>query len=135
MKKTELLFLLMFLGGNWSFAQSNKIVGVWLTENKTGKIKIYEQNGKYYGKIIGGDNPDRLDSKNSDKSLRSRKLFGTVILTGLEYDGNGNWRNGKIYDPDNGGTYTCTAWFDGKVLKLRGYWGIFYRTSEWTRIE
>ena len=44
--------------------------------------------------------------------------------------------NGKIYDPTNGKTYKVKLWFDGdKVLKMRGYIGPFFDTSEWKKID
>jgi uncharacterized protein (DUF2147 family) len=39
--------------------------------------------------------------------------------------------NGHILDPENGKVYRCKLWIEGKVLKVRGYWGPFFRTQTW----
>jgi uncharacterized protein (DUF2147 family) len=120
------------------YAQANKIIGTWLTEDKKGKIQIYQQGNLYFGKIIGGDQPERLDTNNPDAKLQSRKLTGMIILSNFEYDGKDTWENGKIYDPDNGKTYSCLMKLkNANSLEIRGYVGlsIFGRTSVWTRIE
>ena len=56
-----------------------------------------------------------------------------VIINGLSKDGN-EYNNGEILDPTEGKLYDCAIWLDGKNLKLRGYWGWFYRTETWKRV-
>jgi hypothetical protein len=51
MKKIGIL-LLCFVAATKTFAQTpeaDKILGLWLSEDKTGKIDIYKANGKYFG--------------------------------------------------------------------------------------
>jgi len=54
----------------------------------------------------------------------------------FEYVGKGKWKNGYIYDPDNGKTYRCKAQLKGDTLKVRGFIGVSLlgRNSEWTRV-
>jgi uncharacterized protein (DUF2147 family) len=40
---------------------------------------------------------------------------------------------GNILDPEEGKVYKCKLWLEGTELKVRGYWGPFYRTQTWTR--
>ena len=44
---TSFIFLLSTLA---SFGQ-NQIIGKWLSDDKEGETEIYEQQGKYFGKI------------------------------------------------------------------------------------
>ena len=54
------------------------------------------------------------------------------------YDGDGLWKKGTIYDPDNGKTYKCKLRLvSDDVLNVRGYIGVSLigRTSQWTRVK
>ena len=43
------------------------------------------------------------------------------------------WSGGKILDPGNGKIYRCKIWLKDGELKVRGYFGPFYRTQTWRR--
>ena len=132
-----LLFSTLILHAN-SFANSGPdvILGEWLSQEKDGKISIYKQGDKYYGKISWGKTPGRKDAKNHDAKLKNRDLIGLVILQDFKYTGSA-WENGKIYDPNSGKTYDCILKVkdNNKVLDIRGYVGMpmFGRTATWTR--
>ena len=49
----------------------------------------------------------RLDARNVDASLRSRPLLGLPILSGLAPAAGGGW-SGRIYNPEDGKTYSAT---------------------------
>lgn len=143
MKKLTLLLFTLLLTAGSIFAQSNagdKILGTWLNEEKDGKIEIYKNGSKYFGKLVWGKNmyePDgssRTDIKNPDPKLRSRKLQDLVLLTNFTYD-DGEWEGGKIYDPKSGKTYSCIMRFKGNILQIKGYIGITLlgRTTVWTK--
>ena len=124
-------------------AQSSP-AGMWKTvDDKTGNAKshleIYEQNGKFYGKIVKllERGPDTVCKKcTGDK--KGKLLLGMVIMEGLEkykyY-----WKNGTILDPDSGSEYSCSVWFEeGKSdeLKVRGkHWTGIFRTQTWYRVK
>jgi len=67
-----------------AFAQTpeaDKILGVWLSEDKTGKIDIYKSDRKYFGKLIWGKTiyepngtTSRKDVDNKTEKLRFRNL-------------------------------------------------------------
>jgi uncharacterized protein (DUF2147 family) len=117
-------------------ALQEKIEGLWRTQTKDGIIEVKNMGDQYRGTIIGGDHPDRRDSNNPDPARHDDLLRGKIILSSLKYDGNGKWSGGKIYDPNNGNTYSCNAELSGdNILKLRGYIGISLigRTEIWTR--
>lgn len=158
MKKTSLLLCLMgLLGlmGTTVYAQTpaaDKILGVYSTFNEdTGlensRIQIFKAtNGKYYGKIIWLKEPNengkpKVDDQNPDKALQNKPIIGLQLLKAFVYDEKSSeWKDGSIYDPDNGKTYNCFMKLDGdKHLKIRGFigkaWMGLGRTTTWTRYE
>ena len=122
-------------------AQSNKIVGYWITSEGKSQIRIFKAtNGKYYGKIEWlKENKDKKDINNPDEKLHDRKLQGMQILKGFAYNkSKKRWVNGTIYDPDNGKTYDCYMWFenDPDILIIKGYvLGMKFlgRQTQWAR--
>lgn len=126
----------LFVANGAAFAED--ITGRWLTASKDAYVEI-KSNGKVFtGTIVGapkGAKSDRAntDSNNPDKSLRGRPLVGLAILTNLKQSKSNLWKGGTIYDPNKGESYDCKVWIEDGVLMLRGYKGMFYRTSEWTR--
>lgn len=128
-----------------AYSQADAIVGQWYTDGKESVIEVYKKNNKYYGKIVWMEEPKnedgtiKRDIENPDEDLRNRPLKGLEIMKGLEYDADDKeWKDGEIYDPENGKTYSCQAELDGRdVLALRGYLGISLigRTTEWIRKE
>lgn len=109
------------------------IKGKWLTEAGDAQVEIYESNGKMNGKIVWLEKgPDTKDIHNKDEKLRSRKLMGVNILSGLTKKED-KWEGGRIYNPKNGKNYKCAIWLDGDKLKVRGYIGFLYETQTWKR--
>ena len=130
MKRLALCFVLTMVA--WlGYAQDIK--GKWLTEAGDAQVEIYEQNGKMNGKIVWlAKGPDTKDVHNKDEKLRSRKLMGVNILSGLTKKKD-KWEGGRIYNPKNGKDYKCAIWLEGDQLKVRGYIGFLYETQTWTR--
>lgn len=140
MKKIAALFVIVISFVNVSFSQAvskDAILGEWLAESKDGKILIFKQGEKYFGKISWGKDGDKKDVNNPDEKLKSQSIIGSVILKGFEYTGKA-WENGSIYDPNNGKTYSCTLKMKkANELELRGFIGlsILGRTTVWTRVK
>lgn len=121
-----LLFVPLFL-----YAQSDKIVGLWLTEKRNSQVEIYQgSDGNFHGKIVWLDEPNKdgkpkVDYENSDPKLAKRPIMGLPLLKNFKYSSKKKkWMDGKIYDPDNGKSYDCFAWFedgDYSILYLKGY--------------
>jgi uncharacterized protein (DUF2147 family) len=120
-------------------AQQQQILGRWLTEPRSGVIEIsVAADGDLQGRIIGGDSPNRIDTKNPDPTKRSERLLGQLILKQMKYDGSGHWSGGSIYDPDSGRTYSCRfELLEQDRLKVRGFLGLSLlgRTQVWTRFN
>ena len=114
---------------------SQSILGKWLTEAGDAKVELYEANGKVNGKIVWLEKgPDTKDTHNSDEKLRSRKLMGVNILSGLTKKSD-KWEGGRIYNPKNGKTYKCSIWLEGDKLKVRGYLAFLYETQTWKKAQ
>jgi uncharacterized protein (DUF2147 family) len=132
-------FVLVIVLSYSTASAQNQIIGKWLSEDKEGITNIYQNNGKYFGKITWLKMPNDkkgipfTDSENPDKSKRNQPLIGLLILKDFYYSKN-EWKGGTIYDPESGKTYTCTMWLENSnTLKVRGYWGLFYQTQTWTK--
>ncbi len=142
MKKTTLIFCsIIFLGSLSVSAQS--IVGKWKTiDDETNKersiVEIYEEKGKYYGKIIKiFYRPDEKPSGVCEKCTDDRKgkpTEGMQIIRGLQKKSD-EFKDGTILDPNNGKVYDCKIWVEKGVLKVRGYIGFLYRTQTWYKSE
>jgi uncharacterized protein (DUF2147 family) len=121
-------------------------LGTWATANDDSHVKIERCGGALCGTIIwlkdplGDDGKPAVDSKNPDPHWRGRPLLGLPLLSGFEHssDNPNLWENGKIYDPDDGRTYSCKlTMLDARTLDVRGYVGfsILGKTQTWTRVE
>lgn len=145
-KQLSTIFSLFLLLSVCSFMPSeaqaqqaaDKVLGTYWGPDKDGKVQIYKQGDKYFGKIVWVKAP-RKDTKNPDASKRNREVLGLVIFENFKYDGDGEWTDGSIYDTKTGKTYDCKLWMEegGKVMMARGYIGISLlgRTARFERID
>lgn len=126
-------------GGTPEGAPEARILGNWFTEGHEGIIRIIQRpDGRFDGRIVGGDDIDRPDLHNPDPRKRDQVLRGGVILEGLRYDGRDRWSGGTVYDPDSGRTYRCHIDLTAPgTLRLRGFIGfsMLGRSQTWTRYE
>ena len=130
MRKILFLLALMLIAAE-GFAQD--ILGTWVTESGDAQVEIYQSGNTVNGKIVWLEKgPETTDSHNTDEKLRSRKLMGVNILSGLTKKKD-KWEGGKIYNPKNGKNYKCSIWLEGNELKVRGYIGFLYETQTWKR--
>ena len=137
--KTKFFFLSLLLSFFSLTLFAQEIAGNWKTiDDETGKeksiIRIYKaKNGKYYGKVVKlldtskGENP--LCTKCTDER-KDKPIIDMVLIQDMELS-DGMLKNGKILDPEKGKEYTCKIWIENGALKVRGYWGLFYRTQTW----
>ncbi len=118
-------------------------VGLWKTfDDKTheqrGTVRIYEQNGLYFGKIESSVRPEELNLR-CQKCTGNRKdapIRGLVIMRNMRKDGS-QFDSGDILDPDTGSVYKCKFKLtsNGNKLVMRGFLGISLlgRTQTWIR--
>jgi len=145
MKHAVIVSLMILMVSLTVKAQSNRVVGFWLTEKKTSQVEIYRTStGTYEGKLVWLDEPleangqPKTDKENPEASMRRRPLIGTVLLKGFTYDASSKeWSGGTIYDPENGKTYDAYMWFDDSgVLNIKGFvMGMRFmgRSTTWTK--
>lgn len=146
--KLILSSLLIFVSTLLSIYAANPddVVGLWKTADGKGLIEISKsKDGTYQGKIVGGEprkdangNPIKTDVNNPDPSKRNRPTIGIVIMTNFRFDGDDQWTDGLIYNPEDGKEYKCKMWLDDpKTLNIRGYVGfsLLGRTEKWTKIK
>jgi len=134
------LICLLFLSLN---TDAQSIVGTWKSIDDTDNvekshIEIYEENGKFYGKVIKlleGATISICDECEGD--LKGKPITGMVILKNLEQKKD-YYEDGEILDPASGKVYSCWAQLEGAdKLKLRGFVGfsLLGRTQYWYRVK
>lgn len=144
-KLTFALFISLLLIQSTAFAQDFKagdLVGTWLSSDGNGHIHIYEASGKYFAKSTSATDPEsdktKMDTNNADEKRKNTLLVDVFILKDFEYDEDGEWEDGTIYDPADGKTYKCVIEMsDINTIEVTGYVGItlFGRTEDWTRVK
>ena len=123
---------------------AESLVGKWNTvDEKTGKVtsevELYEQGGKFFGKITGLPEPNDAQGKpkictpctGADKN---QPVVGLVIIKDLILKGD-RYKDGTLLDPDDGKIYKGEVWREGEKLNVRGYLGFFFRTQTWVRAK
>jgi uncharacterized protein (DUF2147 family) len=142
MRLASIVMLLLFVCLT-GYGQSG-VMGKWKTiDDDTSEpksvVEIFEKDGKLYGKIIKlfrkpGEDPDPICTECATDDPRfKKKITGMEILQNMEKSGDA-YEEGSILDPSNGKIYGCKLWLEGNDLKIRGYWGPFYRTQTWLRV-
>lgn len=135
------LFLLLTLPCH----SQGSLQGKWKTiDDNTGEarsiVEIFERSGKVFGKVVKifprpDRDPDPVCTKCSPDDARyNQKIVGMEIIRDLVRSGE-EYSGGDILDPENGKVYRSKIWLEGKELKVRGYWGPFYRTQTWHRAD
>ncbi len=138
------LLLLLCLIPSLGLSQES-VIGKWKTiDDNTGEarsvVEILETNGLIFGKVVRifprpELEPDPICKKCSPDDPRyNKKVIGMEIIRKMEKNGNA-YSGGDILDPENGRVYRSKIWVEDGVLKVRGYWGPFYRTQTWLRAE
>jgi uncharacterized protein (DUF2147 family) len=140
------LLLLTFVATAFTSAENpDAVLGTWLNGTKKGHIQIYKQGNKYFGKLAWLSEPNdektgkpKLDVNNPDAKLKARPLLNLNIMQDFAFDGDDQWEDGKIYNPEDGKTYSCYMKLNNpNSLYVRGYVGIkaLGKTQTWTRVK
>lgn len=140
----RILYLVVFLAvGHGALCQG--VTGKWKTiddETKEPKsiVELFERNGKMFGRIVklyrkpGEDQDPVCDDCEKDDPRYNKKIIGMEIVREMVL-ADGEYSDGDILDPANGKVYKCRIWLEGNDLKVRGYWGPFYRTQTWLKAQ
>ena len=141
MKKICTIIIALFAG--LGIVSAQEVIGKWKLDDGSAIVEVYKSGDSYNGKIVWlkdatmPDGSPVCDLNNPDKCLRSRKLMGLIMLSGLKKTGD-QYTQGSIYDPGNGKTYNCSMKVEGDVLKVRGSLdkkGRIGRTMDWFRVK
>jgi uncharacterized protein (DUF2147 family) len=142
--KIPLTGLFLCLTPLFVHAQSS-VLGKWKSmDDNSGEpksiVELVERSGKVYGKVIKiytkpGQDPDPVCDKCPKEDERfNKKVIGMEIITDLIKEDEA-FGSGEILDPEIGKVYRCKIWVEGKILKVRGYFGPFYRTQTWLKVQ
>jgi len=99
---------------------ANSPLGVWLTEEKEGKVRIEQ-----CGANLCGYSVDKTSNANGEQVLINMK------------PGKDKW-SGRIFDPNSGSTYDSTiALKSPDTLRVQGcaFGGMFCGGQTWTRVN
>lgn len=111
------------------------VTGRWLTEEGKAIVEIAPCGASLCGRIARVLKPrpggPATDVNNPDARLRTRPIEGITILSGFAAKGD-RWA-GRIYDPESGRTYRSELSAQGGTLKVKGCFGPFCKTQDWTR--
>ena len=137
--------VLFALTGNAYTLLAQSPLGLWQTiDDKTNQprtvVRIYEEDGKLYGKIEKVLRPGAAETCTTCSGERANQPYvGMVIISGAEPDGELEWDDGEIYDPEGDRTYGLVLWIEADepdVLYVRGkHWTGLYRTQTWQRYQ
>jgi uncharacterized protein (DUF2147 family) len=113
--------------GNWTLADGRvtvKVVACNTTQVCANIIKL--------DKPTNADGTPKLDLKNKNASLRSRRLIGMPVIQGMVAVSSNTWK-GQIYSSDDGANYGATAVVNGDHLDVKGCWFVFCKDLNFVR--
>jgi uncharacterized protein (DUF2147 family) len=133
------LVLATFLLATPALAQQSP-VGTWSMGKVT--VKVTNCGSGICANIVALKEPisridgkPKVDRENPDPAKRNRPLIGLAVISGMKPAGDGKWA-GKIYNADDGKTYSATLRLDGATLKVQGcVLGVLCKTNTFTRIN
>jgi len=126
----KVLLLLVCLGGIGLMTArvQTSIEGTWKDHENGGIIEIYQENGKYFGQLIGADNPE----EHAKIQSREEKI---VILRDFEQKSDTKFCCGTIFQPRHQRVISGTLILkDKNTLEIKGRYGVFRGSSEWKRL-
>ncbi len=115
--------------GDWNLSDGRltiKVVNCQGNRVCANLIRLQEPNN--------ADGTPKLDLKNKNPALRSRKLIGMPLIDGMEPTGVNTWK-GQIYSSDDGDYYRGYATLSGDHLDVQGCWFVICRTLNFVRAK
>lgn len=134
--KVFLALTLLILSPFFLHAQTatspDKITGQWMAAKNNLIVEVFKSGATYNARIVwfnDSDDPSkpmkvRLDTHNSNPSLRSRHILGMQVVSNLVFDPAAKtWDNGIIYDARTGREWSSYAYMaENGILRVKGYW-------------
>ncbi len=119
------------------------VVGKWRLSNGKITVRVDYCGGKSIcATIVGMAKPlnkegkPKTDKDNPDPALRSRPVIGLQVVNGMQPDGDNRWK-GKIYNADDGSTYSATASMVGNQLTIKAcaLGGLACKKRQFARVD
>ncbi|MBL8791099.1 MAG: DUF2147 domain-containing protein [Rhizobiales bacterium] len=114
--------------------------GIWrMTSGKVTVRVRYCGGQKLCATIVGLAEPlnkagkPKVDHENPNPALRSRRIIGLQVVSGMKPAGANRWK-GSIYNADDGGTYSSVLQLSGNAMNLQGCWGPFCKKNRFIRV-
>lgn len=117
--------------------------GYWLTENHKAIVQIAPCGADTCGRMVWVERavdesgqPTR-DVRNTDTAKRVRPICGLDLVGGLSKADEGAWKDGWLYNPKDGATYSAQIRaVSASELEVRGYLGVSVlgKSQIWTRV-
>jgi uncharacterized protein (DUF2147 family) len=135
--------LVMMLFASPSPAASD-LAGRWRVEKRDAIIQVERIGDAFVGHVVWAKDRDgirgeeRLDTKNPRPELRSRKVLGLTMLTGVSTTprADGWHTGGRIYNPKTGKSYPVKVRLESPDrLRLRVGGSVVGQTTFWTRTD
>jgi uncharacterized protein (DUF2147 family) len=115
--------------------------GTWRLVDGKVTVKVRQCGGEVCANIVGlkeptyKDGTPKIDKYNKNPALRKRPLMGLSVLSDMKPTGDNTW-SGKIYNADDGKTYSATMSMSGSTMKLKGcVAGILCKTNTFRRVN
>lgn len=121
-----------------SGAMAQSVTGAWSTGKA--RVRIADCGGALCANVTALNEPNdengkpKVDKNNASEALRSRRIVGISILSGMRPNGDNSWK-GSIYNPEDGKTYSASMTLQGASLKVQGcaLGGLICKTQMWSR--
>lgn len=111
-------------------------VGEWRVADGSAYIRLVDCDSVLWGVVSWEETPGR-DTKNPNAALRDGPTLGIPVLLHMTRSGEHDRWNGKVYNADNGKTYTASIQLRGPdTLHVQGCtMGILCGGQDWTRLS
>jgi uncharacterized protein (DUF2147 family) len=105
-------------------ATAENPTGDWTISSGRVTVRIVDCGAKLCGTIVALARPldkagkPKLDRRNPNPALRARPMIGVTVFNNMKPEGSNAWA-GKIYNADDGRTYSASAKLDGNRFTLK----------------
>ena len=121
-------------------AGANDPRGIWLTQAGDAKVRVGRCGAGICGTVAWLRDPidsatgkPQVDDKNENPSLRRRPMIGLSLFIGMKTVALNKW-SGRIYNADDGKTYTSTVTLQApEKLEVQGCVGSLCGSETWSR--
>ncbi len=137
-KLSFLIPVILFIALNTFAQRADEIIGKYHLPNDL-DVEIFEDGGKYFGRIIALNNFRSGQTKNvnnPDELKKKEPLIGKIIIKDLEYDTEEKqWLKGNMYGPEKGMVFNLKITeIREKEIEVVGSKFIMWRTLTWKKI-